>query len=1068
LFLYFLLSIFVFRGPLVENDPQYFSSTGDLAIPITTENLLSDYYPTWSGQFSKSNLMYLSRYSVILPFILVGDVFNVHPMSIIEIFWVFTGALAGFSCYILVYFLLSKDYDVKKNYIYIASFISGLFFLFNPYFANESRHMLMRFEHAVLPLVFYSFLRVYEKKEKYLKNIFIASIVWVIYSSGVRETLYGSLVVFVCIIYLVIKYKLSLNFIIKRTTFLIIAFTLLSQFFTLPYILSLTKSQGIDLGYTVSEDMVNSLQTPFSIYNVLFFKMPNPFLPNTPYAFFPEASYIKGLSMFLPIFSSVLLVTVLYSILVRGTFTTTYFAFLLLIFISVLAVKYTVLWKHYLWLTLYSPISSQTGWILRRTYYFFPYYMLCISILLGFSIYRILLISNKSKFGGPIALSIIAINLLSIFIVSWPLLSGDFNGELKPVKIPEEYFEVNKWLYNRKEDFKVVWFPKYHVFDTTWRKNQLTKWIDDLSTSKPTFFVSKSGAKRTEHSYFFEFISSIHYRWGDDVLLAHRTNNLGRVLCPLNVRFLLFHDDIPKILNKTALNTLNSQKDLNFISKHGFVYIFENKCNGSTIYLTQLRVNIENSGLEKLLTISELTEINKVAIIFGDKEFGNNKFDKAEIFLTGNGEFNTFPENAILIEPFKQSNRHKPEKFWSLHRTWDPDGGNWRSYLIQNKISNWDFDYGKGIIFTWNPKAKQKISFKIKKTEYYKLSARFFKNQKGGEIKIYIDGKPIKIQTKDQLNKFVWKELGTFYLEKGEHEIVLENVKGFNAVNVFVLIPEKEYYKSKKEIEKLLQSKTIIYLFEGESDLYKTKAKIIKDINFSNGEALQLDKSGKAWQNIDILKKGSYRLAIKGEGKFEVKIGSKKYKLVANQSNFAYTPLFPLKKGDYKVEIFSLSENAKLDVVWIYSTETNQTLKQLFEVKEEPAEIINYTRIDPTLWKVKINSTKPFMLSFAESYDPLWEARVYKNGEKVETVKSIPLYSVINGFWINETGDLEIVIRYKPQDWFEMGLMISGLTFTGCIGYLFYDWRREKGDMWTKRIERWLNKILSKFKARRS
>ena len=59
------------------------------------------------------------------------------------------------------------------------------------------------------------------------------------------------------------------------------------------------------------------------------------------------------------------------------------------------------------------------------------------------------------------------------------------------------------------------------------------------------------------------------------------------------------------------------------------------------------------------------------------------------------------------------------------------------------------------------------------------------------------------------------------------------------------------------------------------------------------------------------------------------------------------------------------------------------------------------------------------MLSFAEAYDPLWEARVYKDGRKIETVKSIPLYSVINGFWINETGNLEIIIRYKSQDWFE-------------------------------------------------
>ena len=64
---------------------------------------------------------------------------------------------------------------------------------------------------------------------------------------------------------------------------------------------------------------------------------------------------------------------------------------------------------------------------------------------------------------------------------------------------------------------------------------------------------------------------------------------------------------------------------------------------------------------------------------------------------------------------------------------------------------------------------------------------------------------------------------------------------------------------------------------------------------------------------------------------------------------------------------------------------------------------------------------------------------MYKNGKLVERVRSIPLYSVINGFWINETGNLTIVIRYLPQNWFELGLKISALTFMGCMGYLFYD-----------------------------
>ncbi|GBE53906.1 hypothetical protein BMS3Bbin15_00052 [archaeon BMS3Bbin15] len=385
---------------------------------------------------------------------------------------------------------------------------------------------------------------------------------------------------------------------------------------------------------------------------------------------------------------------------------------------------------------------------------------------------------------------------------------------------------------------------------------------------------------------------------------------------------------------------------------------------------------------------------------------------------------------------------------------------------MKNKgLTNWDwnFDYGEGLVVTWASNTTLKIPLNIEKSDNYKLFIRYFKNQKGGEIKVYLDGKPIIINTNDQLNKFVWKDFGTFKLNKGKHELILENVNGFNAVNLFTLIPEGEYYKARGEITKLLQNKTMIYLFEAESDLYRENAKIVKGIDYSNGEAIKFSKNGKAWQTLDIIKNGTYKLALKGSGEFKISLGNYTDIVSLNTNNFTYTPLFYLNQGTYNIKITPISsinnlvkieDMPVLDVVWLYSTETNQTIGQLFEVKERPAKVINYTKINPTLWKVRVNATKPFMLNFAEAYDPLWEASIYKNGRKVEVAKSIPLYSVINGYWINQTGNLEITIRYKPQVWFDRGLIISLVTFIGAIGYLFYDWRRDKEDRWAKRLEK--------------
>jgi uncharacterized membrane protein YfhO len=79
------------------------------------------------------------------------------------------------------------------------------------------------------------------------------------------------------------------------------------------------------------------------------------------------------------------------------------------------------------------------------------------------------------------------------------------------------------------------------------------------------------------------------------------------------------------------------------------------------------------------------------------------------------------------------------------------------------------------------------------------------------------------------------------------------------------------------------------------------------------------------------------------------------------------------------------------------------------------------------------------MLSFVESYDPNWVASVAG-----KEYKSMPLYGAINGFWIQMTGDLEITISYKPQDYFEIGYIISILSILMCISYIIYDLKKKK------------------------
>jgi hypothetical protein len=102
---------------------------------------------------------------------------------------------------------------------------------------------------------------------------------------------------------------------------------------------------------------------------------------------------------------------------------------------------------------------------------------------------------------------------------------------------------------------------------------------------------------------------------------------------------------------------------------------------------------------------------------------------------------------------------------------------------------------------------------------------------------------------------------------------------------------------------------------------------------------------------------------------------------------------------------------------------------------EPVVEDLTYDKTNPTLWTANLTSNGPFTLAFAEGYHPAWEATVYRDGVQVETAKSIPLYSMMNGFQISEAGDLEIRLQYKPQLLFNL---IGLFVLIGSLIILFY------------------------------
>jgi len=137
------------------------------------------------------------------------------------------------------------------------------------------------------------------------------------------------------------------------------------------------------------------------------------------------------------------------------------------------------------------------------------------------------------------------------------------------------------------------------------------------------------------------------------------------------------------------------------------------------------------------------------------------------------------------------------------------------------------------------------------------------------------------------------------------------------------------------------------------------------------------------------------------------------------------------------------------NIVWIdnveiqgYTTKLNTAkIQQALETSPENlrANITEYERLNPTKIIVKVNASESFILAINEAHEPNWKA--YLEGE---TYNSVPIFSVMNGFKIDKTGQLEIVIEYEPQKWFNYGLVISFTTVLVCVTYLAYSCSKEQ------------------------
>jgi len=905
----------------------------------------------------------------------------------------------------------AKEVSNNKVIIYASGVIATTYYIINPITAHEVLRIGFLWSMTFMPLFFYFALLFFSNAINFSWNdiirrsVFLGVIMFLIV--GPHWELFTLIVLIFCFLSNIQRpfkkyFKNSLMLGLFSYTIHIV----LSFYWIFPLLKQIRELDVLPQpSYVVTYEIVDVLSKNASLLNVLrgvwYWLLPSQFVFNTP---IEEIHTIA--TILIPLF--------VFSILLHPRnkdISITIFTLILLIFST--GSYYSVFsGKFYDWLIFDAPFFSSVGWILRNPGRWMMLVTSCYLLLLTrFSIYFLEGIDNLSlnlRFRKLFLVFAVSLLLFIIVMSGLPTLRT-----MNPESLPDSYIKVNRLFEGETEYYKLLAFPEAPLF----------------GFSKPTLSPDT----------FLE-----------DVILENKSNQLGKLLGIRNIKYILvgttfYGTELDRQELSKLLSIFQNQEDLELLENFGGIYVFENKKYLKNVYITDQMLVIQ-SDLAKIISLLDLHSFDPktYSVLFADQNrLAEIPWYADILVLNFNQSIDLIAsryEKAKIITTFGETDHHKPSKYWSKAKTSDPLHGEWHPNIEKFGIENWQFDYGEGLVFTWATNATLKIRFNIEKDDYYILLVRYFGNKEGGMLGFFLDDHLIKIlKTKSQINNFLWRELGTFKLTKGEHSIVIKNIEGLNAVNIFVLLQMDDYAEITNRLFDLIKDKTLIYILEAEADLYRENTEIVNSNNASNGKFLAFFENSTAWQTIEILREGLYKIALKLKGEFELTVDNKKFRVNSTEFNFVYLDAVYLSKGQHTFRLKPLSYNSCfLDVVWLYSVKKgNETLKEIFSVKRTSAKMVKYRMINPTKWVVEVYANTPFMLAFAEKYNPLWFAELDN-----QEYESIPLYGTINGFWINKSGILTIYIVYKQQEWFKLGSRVTVCTLIICLIYLVHEWKK--------------------------
>lgn len=172
---------------------------------------------------------------------------------------------------------------------------------------------------------------------------------------------------------------------------------------------------------------------------------------------------------------------------------------------------------------------------------------------------------------------IIILALITPFIYTHSIFFA-FDGQLKSVDYPSDYYEINQYLLEDENDFNLLFLPWHGYMDFKWLKNADKRLANPAETffSKPIIRSHTTEAGVIYSTFYSPVSEYIEFL----VSNGKKINNLGEFIAPLNVKYII----LAKEADYSLYSFLFNQSDLKLVKETENLYLFKNRHNVAKIY----------------------------------------------------------------------------------------------------------------------------------------------------------------------------------------------------------------------------------------------------------------------------------------------------------------------------------------------------------------------------------------------------------------------------------------------------------------------------------------------------